>query len=204
MTRTLALRCRCGEVTGQVEGVSPATVNRVICYCDDCRAFLRLVERADLLDPHGGVDLVQVRGTSVRFARGADGALCVRLSPRGMYRRYAACCGTPLGNTVSLGLPFAGLSRASLDVDPADELRAFGPAIGCNARFALGGAPEGAHPRASLALIARSVRRLARWKLASLGEESAYFDGAGAPRVAPRVLTRYERAALRALDVLAP
>ena len=54
------LSCSCGEVRGLVTGVSPNTVNRVVCYCDDCQAFLHHLGRADLLDAHGGIDIVQV------------------------------------------------------------------------------------------------------------------------------------------------
>lgn len=35
---------------------APATVNRVICHCDDCQAFAHHLRRADLLDAHGGPD----------------------------------------------------------------------------------------------------------------------------------------------------
>jgi hypothetical protein len=200
MKRTITLRCRCGEVEGQVEGVSPRTVNRVRCYCDDCRAFLYFIERPDLLDAHGGAHIVQVRGSSVRFTRGADSILSMRLSPRGMHRWYTRCCHTPVGNTVSSAIPFAGLAREALEVAASDETALFGPAIGCNARHAIHGTPKDAHPKASVALILKMVRRLARWKIRSIGKTSAYFDRDGQPIVTPRVLTKDERAALRERD----
>jgi hypothetical protein len=40
MTQSTTLHCRCGEVRGLVTNTSPSTVNRVICYCSDCQAFL--------------------------------------------------------------------------------------------------------------------------------------------------------------------
>ena len=52
---------------------SSTTVNRVVCYCDDCQAFLHYLKRADLLDAHGGTDIVQVYSEApprlVGFAR---------------------------------------------------------------------------------------------------------------------------------------
>ncbi len=51
-------RCRCGEVRGIVTDASPHTANRVVCYCDDCQAFAHRLGRADLLDAHGGSDIV--------------------------------------------------------------------------------------------------------------------------------------------------
>jgi hypothetical protein len=61
MTTRAELRCRCGEVRGFVADASPRTVNRIVCYCDDCQAFAHRIGRADLLDAHGGSDIVQVR-----------------------------------------------------------------------------------------------------------------------------------------------
>jgi hypothetical protein len=39
MSKNAALQCRCREVRGLVTKVSPSTMNRVVCYCDDCRRF---------------------------------------------------------------------------------------------------------------------------------------------------------------------
>src|SRR5262252_7536621 len=99
--QTAELECRCGKVKGRVTGASPEAANRVVCYCDDCQAFLHYLGRADLLDPHGGSDIVQVAPSSLSFERGSEQVVGMRLSPKGMYRWYAACCKTPLGNTVT-------------------------------------------------------------------------------------------------------
>jgi hypothetical protein len=60
MSTQAELRCRCEEVRGSVSNASPRTVNRVVRYCDDCQAFAHQLGRADLLDRHGGTDIVQV------------------------------------------------------------------------------------------------------------------------------------------------
>ena len=65
MSARAEFRCRCGEVRGFVADASPRTVNRVVCYCDDCQAFAHRLGRADLLDAHGGSDVVQVAPASL-------------------------------------------------------------------------------------------------------------------------------------------
>jgi len=43
-----------------VTNISANTVNRVVCYCDDCQAFLHHLARKDLFDAYGGPDIVQI------------------------------------------------------------------------------------------------------------------------------------------------
>ena len=56
----LPLRCRCGRVRGVASDVSPSTGFRFVCYCKDCQAFARFLERADVLDSAGGTDIFQM------------------------------------------------------------------------------------------------------------------------------------------------
>ena len=70
MSTQVEVRCRCGEVVGVVTNASPQTVNRVVCYCDDCQAFAHQLGRADLLDAKGGTDIVQVAPASLTFPKG--------------------------------------------------------------------------------------------------------------------------------------
>src|SRR5438034_9137168 len=109
------LRCRCGEVQGWLTNPSAQSVNRVICYCDDCQAFQYHLGRPDLLDVHGGTDIVQVAPAAFSFARGTDRIAGLRLAPKGLYRWYASCCKTPLGNTVSAAIPFVGIVAHAFD-----------------------------------------------------------------------------------------
>jgi Family of unknown function (DUF6151) len=46
----LPLRCRRGRMRGVASDVSPSTGFRFVCYCKDCQAFARFLERADVLD----------------------------------------------------------------------------------------------------------------------------------------------------------
>ena len=195
MTRTVDLRCRCGEVEGRVENAARETVNRVVCYCDDCQAFVHHLGRADLLDPHGGTDIVQVAPASLAYTRGTDRIAGVRLTPKGLHRWYASCCKTPLGNTLGPGLPFVGVvAQAFRSAD------AFGPPLGgIYGKYAVGAAPPGT-TRPSLRLIGRALRKVVGWKLGGRTWPHPFFDRTTRAPIYPlTVLSPDEREALRPL-----
>src|ERR1700761_995518 len=109
MVGQVEVRCRCGEVRGVAADASPRTVNRVLCYCDDCQAYAHHLGRADLLDGKGGSDIVQMAPAAISFTKGKDRIAGLRLTEKGLYRWYATCCNTPVGNTMSPALPFVGI-----------------------------------------------------------------------------------------------
>jgi len=201
MSHDVELGCRCGEVHGWLRGVSPSTVNRMLCYCQDCQAFLHQLGRADLLDAHGGTDLVQVSLSSVSFDRGTERIAAVRLSSKGMHRWYASCCKTPLGNTTTLALPFVGIPpevlRGAPDAGRRDEL--FGKVRAAMfGEDATGGVPEGS-TRFPLRMMLHVLRLLLGWKLSGKTWPHPFFDRATqAPRYPVATLTHEEREALRA------
>src|SRR5690606_12926312 len=95
-----------------------------------CRAYAQWLGVPGLLDEAGGVDVVAMAPSQLRFTAGQDQIACLSLSPRGIYRWYAACCRTPLGNTPrDPGVHYVGVSTACLD--PAAANTAFGPARRC-------------------------------------------------------------------------
>ncbi len=178
--------------------VSPRSVNRVLCYCDDCQAFAHHLERADLLDAHGGSDIVQVAPASLSIDRGLEHAAAVRLGPKGMYRWFASCCRTPLGNVVSPSLPFVGIVRQALRCDDGDDT--LGPVRATLlTKFAVGGPPSAARgmgPR----FVAHTARLLLGWKLRGRAWPHPFFDRAtGGPIRPATTLSKGERDALRAL-----
>ena len=201
MSQDLELGCCCGQIHGQVKGVSAQTVNRAICYCDDCQAFAHYLGRTDLLDEHGGSDLVQVAPASLSYARGAELIVGVRLGPKGMHRWYASCCKTPLGNTMPTpALPFIGLSiEAFLGLDPRRRDEVFGAPRGkVWGQFATNGAPEGS-TRLPPRMILHTVRLLLGWKLGGKTWPHPFFERAtAAPRPPVTILSQAEREALRA------
>jgi hypothetical protein len=196
MSQTAQIRCRCGKVHGQVLDASPGTVNRVVCYCDDCQAFAHQLKRADLLDAHGGSDIVQVAPASLSFTQGTELIACMRLGPRGLYRFYATCCNTPLGNTVGTAIPFVGiLAQAVVDAD-----RCVGaPLGGILGKFAIGTPPVGSD-KLNVRLLARAIGKVLTWRLTGKAFPHPFFErGSPTPRHPVHVLSQAERAALRPL-----
>ncbi|WP_437815236.1 DUF6151 family protein [Sorangium sp. So ce1078] len=202
MSRDVELQCRCGKVHGWLRDASPGGVNRAICYCSDCQAFLHHLGRADLLDEHGGSDIVQVAPSSISFDRGSELIAAVRLTPKGLYRWYASCCKTPLGNTVKPQLPFVGIVTALFQhapgARPCDEV--FGPSRGAvYGQFAIGEPPPGS-TKPNVRLLAGMIWKFLGWKLGGKAWPHPFFDRAsGNPKHPVTVLSRAERDALRPL-----
>jgi hypothetical protein len=96
----LSLRCECGCVRGVAREVSPSAGFRFICYCNDCQAFARFLDRPDVLDGAGGTDIYQMPPGRIALTAGTDALRCLRYSEK-VLRWYTDCCRTPIGNTAS-------------------------------------------------------------------------------------------------------
>jgi hypothetical protein len=194
------MRCRCGEVHAVVRNPSPRTVNRVICYCDDCQAFAHQLGRSDLLDVNGGTDIVQVAPASLSFVKGQDRIAALRLSPKGLYRWHARCCNTPVGNTLTPSLPFVGVVAQAFEGASQNPDQLFGPPVGAiQGQFAVGDVPAKAK-RISLSLLFRALRLVLGWRLTGKSWPHPFFErGSGAALYPVVVLTREQRDALRPL-----
>jgi hypothetical protein len=122
------LRCRCGKLRGELADTSGA--NHAVCYCRSCQAFAHFLGReAEVLDELGGTTVIQTSPSKVVITEGADQLACLRLTEKGLMRWYAACCRTPIGNTLaSPKVSFVGLIHSCLraaDEPPIEA--AFGP-----------------------------------------------------------------------------
>lgn len=200
MTRDAEIRCRCGEVHGRVKNASQKTVNRVVCYCADCQAFLHHLGRAEFLDASGGSDIVQIAPASLSFERGNDRVVGLRLSPNGLYRWYASCCKMPMGNSLKPSVPFIGILVHSFDggAERADDT--FGKPVGAIAGKSAVGSPPPGSTGVNVRLLARAVRRVVGWKVRGGTWPHPYFDRTtGEPNREVTVLTREQREALRPL-----
>jgi uncharacterized protein DUF6151 len=194
MTSDVPIRCKCGRVRGVVREVGPRTVNRAVCYCHDCRAYVHWLERDDLLDARGGSEIIQLARARLEIAEGIDQVRCMRLSPKGMHRWYAECCRTPLGNTIPR-IPYLGVVRGAFEVSPANDASTFGETIATNVGSAVGGPPPGAG--LTFRGVAHLIRLLANWVIRRLGHPTPFFDRNNRPTVTPHVLTARERQKLR-------
>ena len=197
MTADLALRCRCGALVGRVG--SPHRSSRAVCYCRDCRSFARwLGEPERTLDAAGGTEVLATLPRFVAFDRGLERLQCVSLTPRGLYRWYAACCRTPVGNTPrDPRLSYVGLVRGCIDV-PADALdAAVGPArMRVSTDSALERRPS--TPRETLRGLVKVVRNVGGARLSGAYRENPFFRaGTARPLVAPTVLSFEQWESLR-------
>jgi hypothetical protein len=197
MSTKAELRCRCGEVRGIVSDASPRTANRVVCYCDDCQAFARRLDRADLLNPQGGSDIIQVAPASLSFVQGQDR---IKGLPKGLYRWYASCCNTPVGNTASPAVPFVGLFAATFDHGTQRASDVFGQPTGAVfGKYAIGKTPAGSEG-VKLSLLLRAVGKIFGWRLRGRAWPHPFFKrDTGAPAYPVNVLSHKEREALRPL-----
>jgi hypothetical protein len=200
MSDQAELRCRCGEVRARVTDASPRTVNRIVCYCDDCQAFLHQLGRADLLNAQGGSDIVQLAPASFTFLQGQHRIVGLRLAPRGLFRWYASCCNTPVGNTVTPSIPFVGILAPAFDhaTQRADDV--FGPPTGALlGKYAIGEPPAGS-TGFNLSVILGAVAKVLGWRLRGKTWPHPFFEkGKSEPVYPVTVLSQDEREALRPL-----
>jgi len=166
MPLDLPLRCRCARVRGVASKIAPSGGFRFVCYCQDCQAFARFLERPDVLDPAGGTDIFQMPPGRVKFVAGADAVRCLRFSSK-VFRWYTDCCRTPIGNTAAgPRFPVVGLIHSFMDYQ----------ANGCSREEVLG---------------ARRASKIFGWWWRGLDRPTPLFDEiTKAPLSAPRVLTR--------------
>jgi hypothetical protein len=193
----LALSCRCGHVRGVARAIAPTAGFRFICYCADCQAFARLLERPDVLDAAGGTDIFQMPAGRVRLIAGADAMRCLTFS-RKVFRWYADCCRTPIGNSAGPRFPVVALIHSFMRLEDGrarDDV--LGPPL-CRIfeRSATGPLPQNAPPPPSLAVFALRASRILGWWLRGLGRPTPFFDDVTkAPLSAPRVVARLPRLA---------
>lgn len=100
---------------GVASNVSPSSGFRFVCYCNDCQAYARFLDRPDVLDPAGGTDIFHMPPAHVKFTAGTDALRCLRFSSR-VLRWYTDCCRTPVANTAAWpGFPVVGIVHCFMD-----------------------------------------------------------------------------------------
>ncbi|MGF1469177.1 MAG: DUF6151 family protein [Sandaracinaceae bacterium] len=182
MPTDLPLRCRCGALRGVARDVTPARVNRVVCFCRFCRSYAEHLERAEeVLDEHGGTEVIQMSPHRLELTDGIEHLACLRLTATGALRWYTSCCRSPVANTLPHGrLPFMGLIHTVVDRDgvPGALDDAVGPVRArVNGQVPRSRARELRNTRAAFALMMlRFARLMAAWRLAGHQRRSPFFD----------------------------
>ncbi|MFT6991403.1 MAG: hypothetical protein ACJASL_003390 [Paraglaciecola sp.] len=114
---------------------------------------------------------------------------CVRLSQKGIYRWYAKCCNTPIGNTLGGKVPFIGVihnfmnNKATRDKDlgvPLDTIH------WQSAKFSL---PE-EQKVSFFKITTRVLAKLIIWKVKGLNQPSDFFNQDGRAVTKPEVLNK--------------
>lgn len=198
-TSDLTFQCRCGKVKGRLEGASPKTGSRLVCYCDDCQAYQYFLGReVDYLDAHGGTDIFQTTPARFVIEEGAENTACVQMTPKRVYRWHTSCCQTPLANTAgSRAFPFVGAMVGICD--PMRRDAALGPVRGHVYRRYARGDLGNAETANLLSLIVAMLVRAASVRLAGATRDNPFFNHeSGAPVAKPKILSTEERAAIGA------
>ena len=193
----LSLRCECGRVQGRVE--TDQVYVRATCYCRDCQAYARWLDRPGVTDAQGGTDTVAMNPAAVHITSGSEQIACMSLSGKGILRWYAGCCRTPLGNTPrDAEIPYVGV--VAMGLSPAREMEAvFGPR---GKTVINSGSARGKVKATPVGFVVgglRILRGILGGKLRKQGP-SLFFDGEGQPIREVEVLSADERAALGGND----
>jgi hypothetical protein len=161
------------------------------------------LNRADTLDANGGTDIIPVMPSHLQFSQGWDQMQNVRLYRSGMFRWYAGCCKTPIGNAMtSAKMPYIGMAeriftKKNSVAKVEDE---FGPITErMQAQFAKGELPPGARKTVSPGFMLRVLKFIISAKFTGAGSPSPFFDSEGIPTKEPYILKKEERESLRPL-----
>ena len=178
---------------GVASEIAPSAGFRFVCYCQDCQAFARFLQRPDVLDAAGGTDIFQMPTGRIKLTAGLDAVRCLHFS-RKVFRWYTDCCRTPIGNTAGPRFPIVGLIHAFMKsgADGRSRDEVLGPPL-CRIyeHSAIGPLPQNAPAPLSPQLIALRALMILGWWLRGLGHPTPFFDDhTKAPLSEPQVLQR--------------
>lgn len=183
------IQCQCGSLTGEVSNTH-ATMHAV-CYCIDCRTYAFHLGKAEsVLNTLGGTEIIATQAKYVSLHNGIQNLACLSLSPNGLLRWYAKCCGTPIANTPrDWHLPYVGLVHSCL----AKPLESDFPAaqIHVNTKSAKGKLPSMRLRQITTLLCFFPKIFIAR--LTGSYRQTPFFSPAGVPFSEVQVLSREER-----------
>ena len=81
----MEIQCDCGKFRAELTEFPNNTPGRLVCYCDDCQAFLNYIKRSELMDQNGGSEIIPAYPADIQIIAGKDFVQCVRLHSKGMF-----------------------------------------------------------------------------------------------------------------------
>ena len=190
--RAHPIQCRCGTLRGELAITRAATHG--VCYCRDCRTYAFVLRKTDVfLDSLGGTEVIATLPQHLRLTAGHDKLACLALSPRGALRWYASCCNTPVANTPpDFRIPYMGVVRACLEGPGASVDEVFGPVrMRVNTSSVKGRVST--MPVSTFLTILKFFSWLLPARLSGAYRQTPFFDAAGNPVVAVKVISLEER-----------
>ncbi|WP_271077958.1 DUF6151 family protein [Aurantiacibacter sp. MUD61] len=197
MIQRLEFRCKCGAVGGTIDIPPPVDGEVIVCHCTDCRDFVRLCGKSEImLDDLGGVSLFNFRGSRLHFSSGLEQMRCLHMTEKPVLRWVCSCCDTPMFNSfATTRIPFLDIFTATIkDISPLRGLTS-------KARHLF---PDSATGDASdlpastpAGLILRTTPRIVREYVSGGRKANPLFDAkTGEPIAVPRRVSQAERAAI--------
>lgn len=180
MSKIVDLKCRCGAVKGKLK-VVPGAFFHIQCLCCDCQTFASHLNNSEnILDEHGGSELIQTYPAFMEITEGHDNMRCVQLTRKGLYRWHTACCHMPLANTMaSSKVPFVGVSAKLMQFSSEQEkeeilgpitMKAFG-------KYSIGEMPKDVHPRFPMSYMPKILGFMLKGMLGKKNSPSPFFRG---------------------------
>ena len=194
-TSDLPFTCTCGKFRAVLHDVGPREGDRLTCYCSDCRDFVRVIGRADLLDANGGNAVYQTRVAKLEIIEGAELLATLHMTDKPTMRWYSTCCNTPLFNTLPKAKPaFLSVNTSAFDTAKVDA--ALGPSKGDFLAHEAEPPLENARPVSQFKLALGFIPRLFKDTFFGGWKKSPLFDPeTREPLAKPRRVSAEERAA---------
>ena len=186
------VQCECGNFRAKLQAFPRHTPGRLVCYCDDCQAYLRHLGRTDLLDENGGTEVVPAYPADVQILSGPEHLKCTRLSSKGLFRFSTSCCNTPIVNTKP-GRPWAGFFRCVYTFKHARELdQQLGPVRSrIMGLYAQGEPPAGTPSKFNFNAFLAVMPFMLKGTLLGKSKPSPFFESDGVtPIVEPQLVNQ--------------
>lgn len=179
MSNIVPLECSCKTVKGSLK-VVPGSFFHVQCLCCDCQSFAsHLNNQEQILDEHGGTELIQTYPAYMKIIEGHDKVACVQLHEKGLYRWYTECCNMPLANTMaSSSVPFVGVSVKLMKFNNEQEkVKLLGPiTMKAFGKYAVGEMPRDAHLRFPLSYMPKILTFMLKGMFTLKNSPSPFFN----------------------------